>query len=53
MNELLQAIFNKKEMHHEVNGKKYVLELVRVLDTPLGQLMALVSEGKLFYDDAK
>jgi len=50
INELLNVIKDKKSIFHEVNGKKYVFHTVRVLQTPLGDLIQQVKDGLLYYD---
>jgi len=50
INELLNVIRDRKSIFHEVNGKKYEFHIVRVLQTPLGDLMKHVKDGFLFYD---
>lgn len=50
INELLNVIRDRKSIFHEVNGKKYEFHIVRVLQTPLGDLMQQVKDGFLFYD---
>jgi len=50
INELLNVIRDRKSIFHEVNGKKYELHIVRVLQTPLGDLMKQVKDGFLYYD---
>jgi len=52
IDELLNVIRSAQQnsIYHEVNGKKYKFDVVRVLQTPLGDLMQNVRDGLLYYD---
>lgn len=50
VNELLSALREKKSIYHEVNGKKYEFNVVRILQTTLGDLIQYVADGNLYYD---
>jgi hypothetical protein len=50
VNELLNVIMDRKAIFHVVGGKRYSLHIVRVLQTPLGDLIQQVKDGLLFYD---
>lgn len=51
-NELLNVICSAQQngIYHEIGGKKYKFDVVRVLQTPLGDLMQNVRDGLLYYD---
>ena len=52
IDELLNVIRSAQQdgIYHEVGGKKYKFDVVRVLQTPLGDLMQNVRDGLLYYD---
>jgi hypothetical protein len=52
IDELLNLIRSTQQngIYHEINGKKYKFDVVRVLQIPLGDLMQDVRDGLLYYD---
>ena len=48
--ELLGVLKTRSDIFQEINGKKYNLNVVTVLQMSLGDLLKLVNDGVLFYD---
>lgn len=51
VNELLTIIARRNPIFNERNGIKYTFDLIRVLDCKLSELMEMISQGILFYNE--
>jgi hypothetical protein len=49
LDELLLLIKDKKQIYHDINGKKYELNIIRLLDTTFGNLIKQINNKLLFY----
>lgn len=48
---LVNAIHGKSDFQQDVNGKMYHLDFVSLLNMRLIDLIQMVKEGKLYYDE--
>ena len=51
VSELIKAFENKQNLFEEINGRKYNLNFILVLQKPLINIMTRIKQGKLYYNN--
>jgi len=51
INELLIIISKKMDVQQNIDGKMYNISFITMLNLKLIQLMQMISDGKLFYEE--
>ena len=48
---VIHALSNKKAIYQEIAGKQYLIDPVKIMQTPFGELLQLCKEEKLFMEE--